>query len=109
MARFIRKLDDFVFDRGTIAWPNPLNLSAIEGRPREVVANRRMPFGRGVGDIAGDLFAFNLLRHEGKRSWIRIAELRLKLRPIDGAGVESRRCSGLQPLPFEPQRAQLIP
>src|SRR5205814_2808241 len=78
MARFIRKFHDFVFDRGTIAWPDPLNLSAIEWRPRDVVANRRVPFGRGVGDITRDLFAFDLLRHEGERTWIGIAMLRLE-------------------------------
>ena len=64
-----------------------------------IFADDAMRLRRGPGDVAGHLRI--VMRHppgaKAERGGIGVAGLHLKLRPVDGAAVETRRRSGLQP------------
>ena len=73
-----------------------------------LLANDGVRFGRRVGDVTRHLFTLDLFGKEGERRRLRIAVLRLETRPIDGAAVQTRRSAGLQALPVQTERPQLI-
>src|SRR5260370_13247137 len=56
-----------------------------------------MGFGIGAGDVAGELRRRDRIRHRGEEFRLRIAELDLKLLPVDCGSVEPGRRSGLEP------------
>ena len=51
----VGKLDDLVFDRGAITWPDRLDLAGIHGRAVDVLADDAVGLGGGIGDVAGRL------------------------------------------------------
>ena len=57
-----------------------------------------MRFGRGVGDVAGDLRVVmrDALGAEAEGRGIDVAGLLCEARPVDGASVEARRSAGLE-------------
>src|SRR6266849_6022446 len=61
-----------------------------------------------MADVALDLWAINAVGHKGERSWDGITILRLKARPIDGAGVEARRSAGFETSPMQTKASELI-
>ena len=67
-----------------------------------------MRLGRGVGDVARNLLPVYLIGKKGERSWIGVAGLSLKPRPIDAPTVQARRSPSLKPLPFETQPPKLV-
>ena len=94
----IRKLYDFVFDRGAVTRADGLNLSAVHGRAVNVLADNAVRLRRGVRDVAGHLrivmgYAPGA---EAERSGIGVARLLRETRPVDGASVEARRSAGLE-------------
>ena len=93
----IGKAHDFVFDRRTIAWPDPFDHPSVHWAAIEVITDHVMGFLVGVGDIARHL-ARMLIRgsHEREdRHWV-IAVLLRQHAEIDGAGVNTRWGSGFQ-------------
>src|SRR5205814_1994455 len=98
MCSFVGKFDDLIFYGRAITWADGLNLAGVHGRAVHVLANDAMGLRRGPGDVAGHLRIVmrNPLGAKTERSGIRIAGLNLKLRPINGAAIETRRGPGLQ-------------
>src|SRR5271170_3110 len=61
MAILIGKLDDLILNRRTVARTNPFNLTAVQRRSRNILANDRVSFLRRVGNVAGNLGPIDLL------------------------------------------------
>ena len=97
LVRFlIGKLDDLVLDRGAIASPDAVDLSAVHRRAVHVIADDAVSFRRGVSDVAWHLLLRNLAGAEAERSGIPVARLGGETRPIDGASVQTRGGSGFE-------------
>ena len=99
VRQFVGKLDDLVFNRGTITRPRRMNLSAVHRRTMHVLANDAMRLFGGERDIARHLRIVmrNPPRSEAERSGIHISRLPLEARPVNRASVEPRRRPGLEP------------
>ena len=63
----------------------------------EIGADDLMHLGGGMGDVAGKLRRRDRVGEVGERRWRIVAVLNLKPLPVDGAAVEPRRRSGLEP------------
>src|SRR5262245_57778618 len=88
---------DLVLDRGAIAWTFARNLAGIHRRAVDIVADDAV--GRSVcaGDTELDLGIVDALGQHRKRLWRLVARLHLHRGPVNGATVEPRRRSGLEP------------
>ena len=96
MTGLIGKLDDLVFDRGTVARSNPLDLSAVEGRTLDILTqNLERPVG-GVRNVALDLFAVDAFGTKREGRGLAVAGLRLEHVPVNRAAIEPRRRARLQ-------------
>src|SRR5579864_9478045 len=95
---FVRKLDDFVFNRRAVSWTDGLNLPAVHRRAMDILANNTVCFGSGPCDVTRNLrFVMrNPLGAETKRGGIGVTGLHVKLRPIDGAAIEAGRRASFQ-------------
>src|SRR5438067_12646724 len=91
---FLREFYYLIFNRGTVARPNTLDLSRIERGFSNIRADCVMHLLIGVADVAGDLKLFNRFGLEGKWDWPLIWWLRLKHIPINCASVEAWWCPG---------------
>jgi hypothetical protein len=104
VREFVGELDDFVFDRGTVARAGRLNLPAVHGRAMHVLANDAVRLFGGKGDVARHLRV--VMGHapgaKAERGGIRIAGLALEARPVDGATIEARGRSGLEAATAQP-------
>src|SRR5689334_4149939 len=60
------------------------------------------------GDVTGDLLTYYLCSKERKWRRLRIAMLWLEPRPLNGPAIQPRGSAGLQSLPLQAERAQLI-
>ena len=89
MRQFVGKLDDLVFNRRTVARAGRLNLPAVHRRAMDVLANDAMRRFGGKRDVARHLRVVmqNAPGAKAERSWIEIAGLALKARPVNGAAV----------------------
>src|SRR5688572_21596842 len=96
MARLIGELYNLVFDRRTVPRPYASNLSRIERRLSDVLANRVVNTLGRIPDIALDLFLRDFVGRE--RKWHRrtVIGLRFESAPVNRAAIESRRRSRLQ-------------
>src|ERR1019366_8536799 len=99
VREFVGKLDDLVFNRGTVTRSRRLNLPAVHRRAMHVLANDAMRLFGGKGDVAGHLRV--VMRHapctKAERSRVQIARLPLEARPVNAAPVKARRRPGLEP------------
>src|SRR5579864_4791500 len=91
----IWKLDDLVFNAGTITRTNTLDLPGIHGRAVYVFRDDAVRLRRSERDIAGHLLLCDLLCAEAERRGIGVSRLNLKSLPVNAAAVEPRRRSGL--------------
>src|SRR5579862_3516799 len=98
MRLLVGKLDDLVFDRGTVTRADRLDLAAIHRRTVHVLANDAVGFRSGPGNVAGHLRVMmgHAFSTKAKRCGINVARLLGKAGPVDGAAVEARRSSGLE-------------
>src|SRR6185437_16350857 len=96
MLQFLGEADDLIFNRRAIARTGRLNLPGIHGRAMHILANDGECFRSGKGNMATDLRARNGFGSKAERSGLGVTGLLVKLRPIDGATVDTRRCSGLE-------------
>src|SRR5207237_1396019 len=89
VASFVRKLDHFVLDRGTIARPDAFDLTAIQWRARNrIPQNLERPF-RSICYITVDLFPLYPISKKGERSWNGITGLRFETRPVNRAAIQT--------------------
>src|SRR4051794_1729148 len=87
----VRKLHDLVFNAGTIARTDALDLARIHGRTMHVLSDDAVRFRRGERDIARHLLLRDLLSTEAKGRGIDVARLHFKTRPVNTAAIEPRR------------------
>src|SRR5450432_1051005 len=89
--------DDLVFDRRTIAGPSALDLPGIHGRSMHIGPDDRVG---GLGRARNAALDLRILdpRRQG-REWLRrlIARLHFNTAPIDGAPIQPRWRTGLEP------------
>ena len=93
----VGEADDLVFDRRAVARADGVDLPRVHRRARDVFADDAQRLRRGVGDVAADLALGNLAGAEAEGRRLGVAGLLLEARPVDGAAVEARRGSGLEP------------
>ena len=95
----VGKLDDLVFNRRAVARTDGMDLSAVHGRTVDVFPDDALSFRSGPRDVARHLRIMMGdppgAKAEGRR--IVVAGLDLEARPVDGAAIEARRGSRLQP------------
>src|SRR5713226_3916908 len=94
----VGKFNDLVFDRGTVARADRVNLAAVHRGTMDVLANDAVSFVGRERDVAGDLriVMCDAFGPETERRGIRVARLNLEGGPIDGAAIEAGRRAGLQ-------------
>src|SRR5215470_14780927 len=97
---------DLVLDRGAITRPFARNLARIHGRAVDDVADDAVSGGVRARNAALNLGVIDALRQHGERLPGLIARLHLDCGPVDGAAVEARRRSGLEPPERKPQSLQ---
>src|SRR3954447_8428777 len=108
MTLLIGKFNDLVFNRGAIARADAFNLAAVEGGTGNGFGQDAVGLVSGVSQIALNLSTVDLFGKERERGGIRIARLRLKARPVDGAAIEPGRRTGFQPSPLQIELAELV-
>src|SRR5258708_32079619 len=103
MPSLVRKLDNLVLNGRAIARTDSLDLAAVERRPWNRLANHAVRGFVGVGDMARNSWAIDLLGEERKRSRLGIAMLWLEAVPIDAASIQTPPSPRLQALPVPAQ------
>src|SRR4030095_6234551 len=98
VLELVGELDDLVFDRGTVAWTDGLNLATVHRRTMNVFADDAVGLFSREGNVAGHLFVVmrHSLRAEAERRGVVVARLDLEARPIDSTSVETRRRAGFK-------------
>src|SRR5579875_2001180 len=105
VTSFVGKLYNLIFNRRTVPRPKTFNLPAIERRAPDILPQNPVRFFGWIRQKTSNLLAVYPIREEGKRRRVRIAVLRLKTRPVNGAAIEPRWRARLQALPFQAERA----
>src|SRR5580704_7756146 len=108
VLRLVGKLDDLVFDRWAITRTDGLNLPRVHRRTGDILANDAQRLRRGVRDVARNLALRELAGAKTERSGIGITGLRFETAPVDGAAIEARRRSGLEPASAQTETLQSL-
>lgn len=93
----VGEANDFVFDARAVAGSETFDLAAIHGGLVEVLADRVVSTGVGVGDMARDLAEVSEIRgKEGEGEGRIVAGLFFEDIEADGLAIEARRGSGFE-------------
>src|ERR1700730_13658585 len=97
---------DLVLDRGAITRPFARDLARIHRRAVDVVADDAMSGGVRARNAALNLGVIDALRQHRERLGRLVPRSHLPCGPVDGATVEPRRRSGLEPSERKSQSLQ---
>ena len=93
----IGKSHHFVFDRRAITWADPFDHTGVHWAAIEVIADHVMGFFIGVRDVARHLLRMlSRIAHEREHRHRIITVLLRQHAEINGARVNTRRCTGFQ-------------
>src|SRR5579884_3473781 len=106
VLKFIRELDDFVFNRGAITRAQALDLPRVKRRTMQIVAEDLVSFGIRITDPAHGLRLTDGPGSEAERCGNRIARLHLKPGEVNGARIKTRGGSRLEPSHFKSKPSQ---
>ena len=92
----IAEADDLVLDRGTVARPDTVDVTAIHCRAMQVVSDDLVRRLDGARDAALNLRVRQSGRERRERHRLVVARLHLHRAPIDGPAIQTRRRACLQ-------------
>ena len=108
MPILVGEANHLVLDRRTVTRPPALDLARIHRGPVEVgpddVVHRLVR----VGDVAIEKRLRDPLRGEAEWPWIRVAELFLALREVDGSAIEATGRPSLETSQLKAERRQAV-
>jgi hypothetical protein len=107
VARLVGEANDLVLDGRTVSRSSALDVSPEDGRSGEIRAHDPMGGLGGVGEVARDLGMGDAIGAEGERWRGIVAVLDLETGKVDGARVQARAGTSLEPADAEPQSFEL--